>query len=91
MNALFEVIVYRKFMKHSKDFHENIKQKFKELIIDLATNPVPKEKYDLKRIEGKDGHYRVRVAYARALYEVLWDEKIVKILKVERRDEKTYK
>jgi len=64
---LFEVIIYRKFDKHSKDFHAGIKQRLKELIIDLKTNPVPKNKYDLKRIEGKDGNYRIRITYARIL------------------------
>lgn len=88
---MFEVIVYKKFEKDIKNFHQNVKNKIKELIFDLSQNPVPKNKFDIAKIEGTDSFYRCRITYSRTIYEVLWGQKIVKILKVERRDENTYK
>lgn len=88
---MFEVIVYKKFEKDIKNFHPNVKNRIKELIFDLSQNPVPREKFDIAKIEGTDSYYRCRITYSRTIYEVLWGQKIVKILKVERRDEHTYK
>ena len=88
---MFEIQVYKKLEKDTKDFHKNIKEKIKELILILSINPVPREQFDVIKIEGKDSFYRCRIGYARIAYEVLWKEKIVKIIKAERRDESTYK
>ncbi len=88
---MFEVKTYKKIEKDTKDFHKNIKEKIKELILVLHQNPVPREKFDIIKIGGKDSFYRCRIGYSRTLYEVLWEEKVVQIIKVERRDESTYK
>lgn len=88
---MYEVRPYRKLEKDIRDFHANVKNRIRELLLELQYEPLPREKYDLKKVEGREETYRIRISYARVVYEIQWEDKIVKILLVERKTDETYK
>ncbi len=83
--------IYKRFPKDANDFHENIKQKIKEFFLVLEENPVPRNAFDIAKIGGKEATYRCRIGYARILYEVFWNEKIIQVIRAERKSDSTYK
>ena len=78
----FNVEIHKRVLKDLKDLPKSNLEKFKELIETLKTNPIPKEKFDIKRLY----IYRVRIGKFRVQYVVLWDDKTVVIRKVSRRE-----
>lgn len=63
--------------------------KFEELKSRLTTNPHPAQDYDFKKID--DQKYRVRIGQYRVIYKIRNQELLILILKVELKDDNTYK
>ncbi|MBN2067090.1 MAG: type II toxin-antitoxin system RelE/ParE family toxin, partial [Candidatus Diapherotrites archaeon] len=59
--------------------------------IKLKESPVPAEEFNVAKLSGSKGTYRVRIQRIRVIYDVCWKEKRIEILKVEKRKERTYK
>ena len=57
--------VYSKLEKDVKDFHVKVKEKIRNLIMELETNPVPVHGFDISKVKGMDSVYRARITYAR--------------------------
>lgn len=87
----FEVRSSKKINKELSDFDSNIKGKILELIVHLKYFPVPINKYDVVKVKGSEYTYRVRLGKVRIIYDVLWKEKIIELLKVDKRKDRTYK
>ena len=64
--------------------------RMKEAIELLKNNPVPTQYFDVTKISGSSSNYRIRIGQYRILYIVLWQEKIIKVFDIDRRDENTY-
>lgn len=77
-----------KFIRHCG---EKIKARIKELSILLQSDPIPSNDYDLRKIGGEKDTYRIRLSSFRVTYHVDFDERVIRILQIERRDESTYK
>lgn len=88
---MFEIRFSNKSEKFIKKCDEKIKQRLKEMFLRLQEAPVPAKEYDLKKISGKDDTYRIRLSRYRVTYSVFWEEKIIRVLFIERRHESTYK
>lgn len=74
-----------KFLKQLQaDYKETIKTRLKE----LQNNLFPRGAIPLT---GEPHCYRIRIGPFRIQYQVLEDEKVILIYKIERRDETTYK
>jgi mRNA-degrading endonuclease RelE of RelBE toxin-antitoxin system len=56
----------------------------------LGSEPVPVKHFDVLKLEGADGYYRIRLSSYRLKYFVNWNDKKIQILDFERRDEHTY-
>ena len=56
-----------------------------ELLLTLRENPTPAENYDVKKLKGEKDTFRVRLGDIRVVYEIDWNEKIIKILLIEHR------
>ena len=56
----------------------------------LKTNPVPIKDLDVKKLAGELDSYRIRIGKFRILYKVFWNEKKIRIAKIERRSDSTY-
>jgi mRNA-degrading endonuclease RelE of RelBE toxin-antitoxin system len=49
----------------------------------LKEDPVPIKLLDITKIKGEKNTYRIRAGKIRALYEVMWNDKIILIKKVD--------
>ncbi len=56
----------------------------------LTVEPVPVNRFDVRKLSGFDGCYRIRLSSYRLKYFVDWDSKKIQVLEFERRDEHTY-
>jgi len=89
---LFEVMLSGKSKKFIKGCDKKFSEILRETFHKLSENPVPAKDYNLKKIKGAESNrYRIRISNFRIIYRVLWNEKVVRILKIERRKDRTYK
>lgn len=88
---MFEIKYSRKAKKFLADCEFKFKKRFELVSVALITNPLPAHEFDLLKIEGKDNMYRIRLSSFRILYEIFWNEKIIRVTKIERRKDRTYK
>ncbi|HIH20835.1 TPA: type II toxin-antitoxin system RelE/ParE family toxin [Candidatus Micrarchaeota archaeon] len=87
---MFSVDLSNQALKALKKADAKMRQKAHELINTLHNEPVPVNHYDVIKISGTDGHYRIRLSSHRLKYFVDWNEKKIQILDFERRNEHTY-
>ncbi len=87
----FLVLVSREFEREFRKLAEGFKNRIRELFRALASNPVPWKKFDVAKIKGREHTYRVRIGRYRIIYEIDKKKKIVRVLKLKLRDERTYK
>ncbi len=88
---MFEIKFSNNAEKFLKKCDEKIKARLNELFLKLGQNPVPAKEYDLRKIAGEANTYRIRLSRYRTTYCIYWEQKIIRILKIERRKESTYK
>jgi mRNA interferase RelE/StbE len=88
---LFEVEFSNKSGKFIKKSDSKMKKKLAELFMVLRENPVPIKNYDVRKIADSKNYFRIRLGKFRVQYSVDWEEKIVKVLDVDKRSESTYK
>ncbi|MDD5162945.1 MAG: type II toxin-antitoxin system RelE/ParE family toxin [Candidatus ainarchaeum sp.] len=88
---MFEVRFSNKAEKFLKKCDGKIRARLNELFLKLGQNPVPAKEFDLRKIAGETDTYRIRLSRYRATYCVYWEQKIIRVLKIERRKENTYK
>ncbi|MDO8634539.1 MAG: type II toxin-antitoxin system RelE/ParE family toxin [archaeon] len=88
---MFEVRLSRNAEKFVENCDAKLKTRLLEFFKALEETPVPAKQFDLKKIAGGDSdRYRVRLSSFRAVYTVYWKEKIIRVLKIERRKGRTY-
>ena len=90
MKRLFSVRVSNKAEKQVRDLDSKMRERVITLFKVLEESPVPARQYDLLKLGGKQDSYRIRLSSYRVLYTVFPNEKIVRIVKVERRTDNTY-
>jgi mRNA interferase RelE/StbE len=88
---LFEVKFSNKAEKAINKSNPKLRKRLKELFEKLMQNPVPAREYDLRKIAGEEDTYRIRLSRYRATYTVYWEQKTIRVTKVKRRKESTYK
>ena len=87
---VFDVRLGRDAEKFYDKADSKLKDRLKELFAVLAQNPVPVDAYDVKKISGPENEYRIRLSSYRVVYCVDWDDKVVRVGKIERKDDCTY-
>ena len=88
---VFDVRLDRKPEKFIKQSDPKLKQRLFAVFETLEQNPVPAQLFDVRKIEGEADSYRIRISSFRILYKVFWNEKIIRVTKIERRKDSTYK
>lgn len=87
---MFEVYLGRKAEKFFAGCDEKLEERLRTLFSDLKDNPVPAKIYDLRKVEGEEDTYRIRLSSYRAIYTVYWQEKTIRVTKIERKKDRTY-
>ena len=90
MKLVFAVRLGNKAEKQLRKLEPSILSRVLELFKVLEYSPVPAKEFSLIKLSGREDTYRVRLSSYRVAYTVFWDEKVVRILKVEKRSETTY-
>ena len=92
----FKVVIHPKVAKLARKYLTKSQlQKLDEFYRTLEYNPLPVDRYDVKPLKGKRSSigkgklYRFRIGDYRVFYTILWDEKVVVIIDIRRR-EKAY-
>lgn len=79
-----------KSLKALKKADAKMRERVHQAIAVLSIEPVPVNHYDVTKLSGMDGYYRIRLSSYRLKYFVDWENKKIQILEFERRDEHTY-
>ncbi|VVB89346.1 ParE toxin of type II toxin-antitoxin system, parDE [uncultured archaeon] len=88
---MFEIFLNNASKKALKNLDKRIVKKVKKALIDLKNSPVPVKKYDTKKVSGEQDTYRLRISKYRIVYDIDWSNRAINILKIEKKDEKTYR
>ena len=88
---LFEVFLSRETEKALKDIEKKLVIRIKEALLHLKVAPLPFKEYDLKKIAGADNVYRIRISSYRIIYSIQWELKEINVIRIARRDDKTYR
>ncbi len=51
----------------------------------LEFDPVPAKNYDVKKLEGLEDTFRIRLGKIRIVYTILWKEKAIIVSRIEKR------
>jgi len=76
---MFRVESKKKAPKIVRKLDKKRKDKVKEMITTLKSDPIPFRRFDVFKLRGYENTYRVRVGGLRIIYEVKWDEKRILI------------
>ncbi len=82
--------IHPRALKAIRKTDAKIRQRMHDLVGVLQTEPVPAKRYDLTKLSGSDGFYRVRLSSFHLKYFVDWKAKKIQVLDFQRRDEHTY-
>jgi len=82
---MYRVVIHRRVAKELKTLQKAHLRKFSEFVETLKTNPVPWRDFDIRKIEGSEDTYRVRIGDYRVIYYIDKSSKTIHILKLERR------
>jgi len=82
---VFRVVIHRRVNKELKNLQRAHLKKFAEAVEILKTNPVPWKEFDIRKIEGEENTYRIRIGDFRVVYFVDKENKTIHVLKLERR------
>ncbi|MCX9012922.1 MAG: type II toxin-antitoxin system RelE/ParE family toxin [Candidatus Methanoperedens sp.] len=87
---MFEVFLSNAAQKSLKNLDKRIVERAKKALLTLKTSPLPIKEYDIKKLSGEKDTYRLRISRYRIVYDIDWDNKAVTVIKIDKRDEKTY-
>lgn len=88
---MFSVELKKSAKKELDDCPSEYSDKIKKILYFLKKNPHPFKYLDVKKLKGTKNTFRIRIGRYRIIYEVINEEKLILVLKIAKRDEKTYK
>jgi len=88
---LFEVKFSNNAEKFIKKTNLKTKNHLRDLFFIMHKNPVPIKNFDIRKLSGSDSTYRIRLGRIRITYAVFWDANTIRVLKIGKRKESTYK
>ncbi|RLF82534.1 type II toxin-antitoxin system RelE/ParE family toxin [Thermococci archaeon] len=85
----YRVKIHRQVVKALRSLPKAHYRRFLEFRDVLEYEPVPREEFDIIKLEGSGDLdlYRVRLGDYRVIYSVNWKDKVIKILKLKPRGE----
>ena len=87
---MFKVEAKKRTLKILKRLSKEKKNKIREAVTILKSEPIPFRKFDIAKLRGYENTYRIRIGSLRIIYEINWDEKRILIHFIGSR-EKAYK
>ena len=88
---MFEIFLSNAALKSINNLDRKVVGRIKAALLALKTSPLPINEYDIKKLAGEVDTYRLRISKYRIVYDIDWDNKVITVLKIDKRDEKTYR
>ncbi|MFZ2410611.1 MAG: type II toxin-antitoxin system RelE/ParE family toxin [Candidatus Methanoperedens sp.] len=79
----FEINIKDKSLKFISSLQKHDRERLKEAILVLKNDPVPIKSLDIAKMKGEKNTYRIRKGKLRIVYEVIWEQKLILIHKVD--------
>jgi len=83
---VYKVVIHKRVTKELKSLQKAHLRRFSEFAEMLKVNPVPWREFDIRKIGGTENTYRARIGDYRVIYFIDKPNKIIHILKLERRE-----
>jgi len=78
------------FSSRSKKEFDNIEEKYRNKIAQifkiLSFDPIPAKLFDIKKLEGVDDTFRIRLGRMRIVYTIIWQNKDILVSKLGMRE-----
>ncbi len=81
----FDVNIKEKSLKFVSSLQKHDRERLKEAIFILKEDPVPIKSLDVAKLKGEKNKYRIRKGNFRIVYEVIWEQKLILIHRVDLR------
>ncbi len=81
----FEINIKDKSLKFISSLQKKDRERLKEAILVLKDDPVPIKSLDITKLKGEKNKYRIRKGEFRIVYEVIWEQKLILIHRVDYR------
>lgn len=78
----FEINIKGKSLKFISSLQKHDRERLKEAILVLKKDPVPIKSLDITKMKGEKNMYRIRKGKFRIVYEVIWEQKLILIHRV---------
>ncbi len=79
----FEINIKGKFLKFISSLQKHDKERLKEAILVLKEDPVPIKSLEITKLKGEKNKYRIRKGKFRIVYEIIWEQKLILIHRVD--------
>jgi mRNA-degrading endonuclease RelE of RelBE toxin-antitoxin system len=79
----FEINIKDKSLKFISSLQKHDRERLKEEILVLKKDPVPIRSLDITKLKGQQNKYRIRKGKFRIVYEVIWEQKLILIHRVD--------
>lgn len=83
----YQIQIEKSALKQLSKIEKPMREKIRTAISDLAHNPRP---FGYKKLVNEDGLYRIKVSNYRVIYDVQDNILLVSVLRVAKRNERTY-
>ena len=80
---IFEINIKDKSLKFISSLQKNERERLKEAILVLKEDPVPIKSLDITKLKGEKNKYRIRKGKFRIVYEVIWEQRLILIHRVD--------
>ncbi len=78
----FEINIKGKSLKFISSLQKHDREHLREAILVLKKDPVPIKSLDITKMKGEKNMYRIRKGKFRIVYEVIWEQKLILIHRV---------
>lgn len=72
--------------KAKKEFDHLQDEKITETLKILTLDPVPAERYDVKKLHGMKDTFRIRIGDMRIVYTIIWKDRVILISRIGSRE-----
>lgn len=79
----FEINIKEKALKFIFSLQKHDRGRLKKAIFILKTDPIPVRSLDIAKLKGEKNKYRIRKGKFRIVYEVVWEQKLILIHRID--------
>ncbi|MFA4957233.1 MAG: type II toxin-antitoxin system RelE/ParE family toxin [Candidatus Methanoperedens sp.] len=81
----FEINIKDKSFKFISSLQIKDRERLKEAMLVLKEDPVPIKSLDITKLKGEKNKYRIRKGEFRIVYEIIWEQKLILIHRIDYR------